>query len=619
MSETFFPLNDLIRRKLQTSLTILSLTLCVASTLFLLLFSDKLGFGILLTVEGRLTAGFSTVFSRFLIFISLLFFISGAIFVSFLVFVMMSQRIKDIGLMKAAGCPNDLIFGYFFNELLIVALISCFLGVVLGLLSDFALTNILNSSGFQVLQKPINFWLILLVFVLFFVLALAFGAKPVLDSAKVEPAKAFSPAYYWGVSAESTFKVVSKRGLTAKIALRSLFRRKSATIRILLCLTVVFLLVTVAVAGGTIADQTTKSWIEKAVGRDILVVAHREMCSQYAVLLSKFYESKENPTFNYTEENYWIPEELVNRLNVMSPSISLEKRLITWAHIEEAQGTMIDENGVYITVGENREGESLIIGVEPGKTFGEWFLEGEFLKEGQSMKAVVGDSMANKMFTIPLKQGLRFYGHRFDVVGICLDPINNGNVTYVALKDLQNTTGISKINILMVKINPSANRAEVLNNIKADVNAVNSEFEVLELNEVLDKNLAFLGHIWSTIMFLPLFSLASASLCFIGYVTLALTEQRKEFGVMRALGSKPKTILKIVAVQNLVVLLSSYACGVTFGVIITLLILVPNPAVTSCTVIQIAGMLAAILVATFIVSLYPAVKFAHRSLLEIMA
>lgn len=145
-----------------------------------------------------MTAGFSMVFSRFLMFLSFLFFISGAIFASFLVFVMMFQRIRDIGLMKAAGCPNDLIFGYFFNELLIVALISCSLGIVLGVLFDFALTSILNSLGFQILQKPINFWLILLVFVLFFVLAMTFGAKPVLDSTRVEPVKALSPAYYWG-------------------------------------------------------------------------------------------------------------------------------------------------------------------------------------------------------------------------------------------------------------------------------------------------------------------------------------------------------------------------------------------------------------------------------------
>ncbi|MEM2994735.1 MAG: hypothetical protein QXI91_01790 [Candidatus Bathyarchaeia archaeon] len=66
MSETFFPINDLMRRKTQTTLTIISLTLSVASTLFLLLSSDKIGFGISLMVEGKLTAGFSTVLSQFI-------------------------------------------------------------------------------------------------------------------------------------------------------------------------------------------------------------------------------------------------------------------------------------------------------------------------------------------------------------------------------------------------------------------------------------------------------------------------------------------------------------------------------------------------------------------------
>jgi len=108
-------------------------------------------------VEEKLSAGFSIVFSRFIIFIGLLVFTAGAIFISFMVFAMMAQRIRDIGLMRAAGCPNNLIFGYFMNELLIVAFISCFLGVILGLSIDFALANILKVSGFQISQKPANF------------------------------------------------------------------------------------------------------------------------------------------------------------------------------------------------------------------------------------------------------------------------------------------------------------------------------------------------------------------------------------------------------------------------------------------------------------------------------
>jgi len=186
-----------MRRKLQTSLTAVSLTLCVGSTLFLLLFSDRTGLGILSAAEEKLTIGFSTIFSRFLLFISILFLALGAIFASFLIFAMMTQRTRDVGLMKAAGCPNNLIFGYFFTELLVVAFISCFLGVILGLLADLALARISSNSGFQIQQNPVNFWKILLIFTSFFILMLVFGAKPVLNSTKVEPVKALSPTYIW--------------------------------------------------------------------------------------------------------------------------------------------------------------------------------------------------------------------------------------------------------------------------------------------------------------------------------------------------------------------------------------------------------------------------------------
>ena len=621
MSETSFPMNDLLRRKLQTSLIVINLTLCVASTLFLLLFSEKIGFGISLMAEGKLTAGFSTLFSRFIIFTGLLIFVVGAVIMSFMVFVMMSQRVRDIGLMRAAGCPNDVIFGYFMTELLVVTVVGCFLGVVLGILADFASTSLFSSFGFQISQKSVNFWLVLLVFGLFFALALIFGAKPILDTTKVAPAKALSPSYHFGVSKESGFRVTSKSGLTMKLALRSLFRHKSATIRIIICLIAVFLLATVGIAGGIIADQTTKSWVEKAVGRDIVLIAHEDMCNQYKLLLSKFYVANETAPINYTDAKYSISEDILDRLSSMSSNISgIDPRLVLEMQVKELEGIEIAPGtaDTYTVVGDSHEGNSLVIGVEPEKVLSESFLEGEFLKENQSWEAVIGDSLAQKMFSVPLNQSISLRGEDFDIVGVCLDPINNGNVIYVPLENLQNITGVSKPNIVMVKTDPSADRTEVLNYIRTDVKKLNSEFEVFDLNEVLDKNLSFLGYIWSTIMFLPLISLFSASLCLIAYVMLTITDQRQEFGVLRALGANPKTIVKIVSGQSLVVLLSSCAAGIAFGIIVTLLILVPEPLITGFTVVEISGWLLTALAATFIFSLYPAIRFAKKPILEII-
>ncbi|PIU59099.1 hypothetical protein COS86_06075, partial [Candidatus Bathyarchaeota archaeon CG07_land_8_20_14_0_80_47_9] len=312
MSVTSFLVNDLLRRKLQTTLTVLGLTLCVASTVFLLLFGDRVGVGISLMVEGRMTAGFSSIFSPFIVFLAFLIFIVGVVIISFMVFVMMSQRVKDIGLMKAAGCPNNLVFGYFMTELLIVTSAGCFLGAIFGIVADNASISLFQSMGFQISQKPPNLWIVVMIFVLFFILALASGTKPVLEAAKIEPAKAFSPTHHLGLAKEPGFRVVSNSGLTFRIAMRNLSRRASVTIRIVACLSIVFLLVTVAVAGGIIANQTTRSWVEKALGKDIVLIAHRDICSRYKLLQSKFYEAKESPQFNYTEGRYLVPDEILN-------------------------------------------------------------------------------------------------------------------------------------------------------------------------------------------------------------------------------------------------------------------------------------------------------------------
>ncbi len=120
-------------------------------------------------------------------------------------------------------------------------------------------------------------------------------------------------------------------------------------------------------------------------------------------------------------------------------------------------------------------------------------------------------------------------------------------------------------------------------------------------------------------MLLPLFTLASAALCVVGYMMLAMEEQHQEFGILRAVGAKPRIIINISAIQGAIVLFSSFAVGISFGVITTLLILMTNPLVTNLTIGEIALWLLAALVVMFILSLYPAFRLAKISILKVMA
>jgi ABC-type antimicrobial peptide transport system permease subunit len=615
MSETSFPVNDLLRRKLQTSLPIITLTLSVASTLFLLLFSRRIGFGIT-SVGDNLTHGLSVVFSQFVLFVGILIFAVGAVITSFIVFLMMKQRTRDFGLIKAAGCPNGLVFGYFVTELLVVTLLGCVLGVVLGFVADFAVTNIFH---FQAYQKPPDLWLAPLVFAAFFALALIFGAKPMLDAARLSPINVLSPMQYFGLSTGHKLKPLSRFGLTLKMASRSLFRRQSASIRIVLLLSIVFVLLTVSISGGIIANDTTQSWIENAIGENIIVIAHNSMSAQYKLLLSKFFGATENGDFNYLDERLAISDAILQQLNSTPGIASVDARLILKEHVQEVSNFTIDpETLVTIPVGDSREGDSLIVGVDPEKVTATWYIQGRFLNTADGGEAVIGDSISQIMFSQPLSQSIRLQNQTFSIVGVCVEPINNGKVTYVPIKKLQNLTNTSKLNIVLAKLYPSADRPAILAQIKDEIASVNSDLTVFELDEVLNENLGFLGSAWSTVMLLPLFTLTSAALCLIGYTMLAVDEQRQEFAILRATGAKPKAIIAILAIQSIVVLLSSFAVGISLGVITTLLILVPYPVVTCVTILKVAALLFTALSGMFLLSLYPAARLAKTSILKIM-
>ena len=208
MIKTNFPTNDLVRRRFQTSVTIITLTLSVASTLFLLMLTNRIGFGTS-SAAGILTSGLTAIFSQFIIFIGVLIFIIGAVLTAFTAFLMMMQRTRDFGLIKAAGCPNNLIGGYLMAELLITTALGCTLGVGVGFLVDFGVSKLMFLSY----QLP-NFLFAPLVFVAFFIVALVFGLQPIIKASKMSALQALSPVNYYGLTAMGRHKALSKSALT---------------------------------------------------------------------------------------------------------------------------------------------------------------------------------------------------------------------------------------------------------------------------------------------------------------------------------------------------------------------------------------------------------------------
>jgi len=622
MSSAAFPINDLLRRRLQTGLTIATLALSVASTMFLLLFSSRLGG--LTSANDVFTMGISVLFSQFILFIGILIFAVGAMLTSFIAFFMMTQRTRDFGLIKAAGCPNSLVAGYFMTELLATTVVGCGLGILAGFLMDFGVSNYVFSS-----YKLPNLWSIPIVFVVFLVLAVFFGIWPLLKASKMSPIKALSPVYYHDLTTTAKHTPLSKSGITWSIASRSLLRRQSATFRIVILLSIAFILLTVCIGGGIIASNTTTTWVQESVGKNTIAIASNNMGNQYVQLLSQFSGASNNGSFDYSNPSLAIPSSIITQLSALSSVNLVDSRLVLSGQIQEVANFSYDgETGSISYLGGNRTTNALVVGVNSAELSSKWNLNGRFLNSGDQYQAVVGDSVVQTIYSPdsrlgisdanPLVEDMTFENTTFNIVGVCVDPLNNGFITYVPIQTLENSSGIPNPNLLLVTLKNSANQAADVAQIKSLLQNADPSLGVFQLDNIVEKDTNFLASNWQTIMIMPFFALAASALCTVNYMMLAADEQHQELGVLRAVGAKPRFVVSVLALQSTVLLLSSFGIGISLGTIITLLILMQQPVVTSFTILEIAGLLFVALAGILLLSLYPAFKLARASILKII-
>ena len=619
MSEISFPIKDLTRRKTQTALTVLGLTISIAATLFLVIFGGNLGFEITsLARGGRLTSGFYNIFFQFILIVSILNILTAPIITSFLVHLMMSERMRDIGVMKASGCLSGSIFGYFVTELSLIVFLSSIVGMIIGVTTYYFSTIFLNIIGFSISQT-LNIGAILVVSIVIIIFSHIIGALPIRKAAKAKPTEAMSPIYKLGTTAGLGRKIPSRLGFTFKVAYRNLVRRKSVTLQAIICLTVVLTLTTVTIAGGMIADQTTTSYVERAIGTDVIIVGHPTITERYVTLLSQFFEAKDMDQIDYLNSEFIISESLVQKLDNIQGVHTVDPRLILENSVREIRGIILDpvEGTKPVFIGSDRVEDVLILGVEPENVVNEWLIFGRNLEEDDQMSTMIGDSLAVNMFDNAFNQSIKLFDESsppfFDIVGVCVDPLNNGKVVYMPLDELSTELGQDGYNLLFLKIDPTE-KSQAISKIENEISG--EKWNIVELGQILDKHVTFLNNIWSRVMFLPFFSLATAAISLLSYLMLSISGQQHEFGIMRALGAKPKSIMKIVFSQALIIILVSGAIGISVGLFITFVFLIPDPVISQYTLISVSLLLIVILGLLCASSLYPALKAVKKTVVE---
>ncbi len=618
MSVTSFPIVDLIRRKKQTILTISGLTIATAATLFLILFGNNLGFDFSFLGRGdRLTSGFYNIFSQFILIVSILNIVTGPIIISFLIHLTMSERIRDIGIMKAVGSLRGSITAYFLTELSLIVFTGTTAGTVLGVMIYYLSTYFLNYLGFNISQH-LNLVAVIVVYLITIIFSHFFGAFPIIGTTRLKATEALSPVYRQGITFDLRTKIPEKLGYNFKIAYRNIVRRKSKTIQMISCLILVLTLTTVTITGGIIAEQTTISYVERAIGRNTVIIGHPIVTQKYIDLLSNFFEEKESAIIDYFNEDFFIPESLISNLNEISGITNVDPRLIFEHSVQEVPGVISDPIDPLhsLVIGGIRSGEALIVGVEPKMVINDWLLFGRELSQNDTDFAVIGDSLAVTMFADAQNQAIKVFEEilpAYDIVGVCVDPLNNGKVVYLPLNTLFQDSGVFGYNLVFIEVDASK-RSSVFIDIKNQIFGEN--LSIVELEPVLDEHVTFLESVWSLVMFLPLFSLVTAVFCLLSYLMLSISCQQHEFAIMRALGAKTKGIRNVVFYQGLLIVSISCVVGITIGLFISSVFLIPDPVITQFTIISVFVWLFFVIGFLCTFSLYPAIKFSKKKIID---
>ena len=125
-----------------------------------------------------------------------------------------------------------------------------------------------------------------------------------------------------------------------------------------------------------IANQTTNSYVESAIGKNIVIIGHPTVTERYVSLLSQFFEEKETEHIDYLNSDFIISDTFITKLDAIQRIHKVDPKLILEHSVREILGVILDpvEQTKAIFIGDSRSDEALILGVQPEKVVNDWLI-----------------------------------------------------------------------------------------------------------------------------------------------------------------------------------------------------------------------------------------------------
>ncbi|HVH15594.1 MAG TPA: FtsX-like permease family protein [Candidatus Angelobacter sp.] len=582
-----FATRSLQRRGFHSYLAFLGLTLTVATTTFLLLLGQALASRLGVDSSTRSTFGISWLIFAYLVLALGLISIVGLLSTSYLVSSMISQRMRDIGVIKAAGALPRRLLAYVTFEAIVVIVSSCFVGGLMALLiysswswpsvSLFKQVGPIANAGATILIiVP------LISFLLSYIVA-SFRVRRIVGS--TSSVNAISKQLS-SLDLKSLGKPlrIKRLGSAFNLATRNVsrdrgFNRTLLSVGICICLSMIVL------SGALVSADTSASYVVRAMPSNVLIVANSNVYDQYVSLATSFSRTASISSIDYTNASYIIaPQnasafrsipgvEIVDtRLITMSPIIGFVK-----AHFASNQDTGENINTQIIPEVDTGTAQALIVGINATSAIGDWYTSDGFLQSSDAQYTMIaGDSLVGNIVQMPFNLSqVSAFGYRYDIKSAAVDPINAGRVLYAPVHTVQRNLAVNGYNVLLLKASRDPSVLLAVSKLASSLGLV-----VGSQDPILNSNLAFLNSTWSYIFLIPIMVLALTCGILLSYFSTNFSRRFNDYVVLKILGANVWYRLKLLLWESWGVLAISMAIAIPIAWAFAIFFLVPDPSLS---------------------------------------
>jgi ABC-type antimicrobial peptide transport system permease subunit len=525
--------------------------------------------------------------------------------------------------MRSLGTLPQKLYSFYLLEVYIIFFIGFLFGLTIGL-SLFGISGLIINTyyfsfpfQFDLIFTPILF--VTSCFGIFFV-----TGYTLRKIGKQEIIKTFSKdiPYDYDASKKLHFipKWISSLGFNLKISVINTLRRRGEFKRYFVVFSLISTIIFTLGLGTIVLNSSSRQWISKSQGENILVYGHEEVISNYSLMYKMFSDPDvliDSSAINFTDLNFLFNVSDVEEIKNFEGVEGFDERLISFYDTQEIQGYHLfedpDGSRYYKLVGQKREVNIPIIGVNPENIIQEFEIEGEFFSNENAFdNMTIGDGLAYNMFDYALDQSLKLttFGTTYHISGVIIDAFFSGYAGYIGINESRGFWNLTndEINLLVLRIDPDFfdDVIDELNNISV---ILGSEFTYLLLDSYFIENLKFLSILSYYPMVLIIIVAILAILSLYNYQKSGIMEKARDFLVMRAIGSNKKSLRKILFMESVYVIVPSLLLSIGIGMILNSIILFARVRLPSIIVpLSLYGILFGVFTVFNFLSLIPILK-----------